>query len=98
LTNALGSATTVAVKRPRLLVRFAWLALTVAVPGCDKPNDQPVLQQEALSAAKDYDHRLDELQERFLKLRVAADRRALMVVLNNWRLTNSGGCTMCVPV
>jgi hypothetical protein len=45
-------------------VRLAWLALTVGVPGCDKPSDQPLLQQEALATAREYDHRLDELQER----------------------------------
>lgn len=61
------------VQRPRSLVRLvapavlpwlvalAWLA---AVPGCDKPNDQPALQQEVLAIARDYDHRLDALQER----------------------------------
>ena len=57
------------VQRPRLLVRLialavlAWLGLAAA-PGCDKPNDQPVLQQEVLATARDYDRRLDELQER----------------------------------
>jgi hypothetical protein len=57
------------VQRPRFLVRLvalavlAWLA-AAAAPGCDKPNDQPALQQEALATAKDYDRRLDALQER----------------------------------
>ena len=55
-------------QRPRFLVRFVALAalawLAAAVPGCDKPNDQPLLQQEALATAGDYDRRLDQLQER----------------------------------
>jgi hypothetical protein len=62
------------VQRPRLFVRsvvrfvvrfgvmaaLAWLAAA----GCDKPNDQPVLQQEVLAIAREYDHRLDALSER----------------------------------
>jgi hypothetical protein len=42
------------------LVTLAWLAGS----GCDRPNDQPALQQEALAIARDYDRRLDELEER----------------------------------
>ncbi len=55
------------VQRPRFLVRLAalaWLGLATASPGCDKPDDQPVLHQELLATAKDYDRRLDELADR----------------------------------
>jgi hypothetical protein len=54
------------VQRPRLLVRSVALAVlaSLAAAGCDKPNDQPVLQQEVLAIAREYDHRLDALQER----------------------------------
>jgi hypothetical protein len=56
------------VQRPRFLVRLVALAvlagLLAAVSGCDKPNDQPLLQQEVLATAKDYDRRLDELARR----------------------------------
>lgn len=57
------------VQRTRLVLRFVALAMLVwlglaAGPGCDKPDDQPALQQEVLAIARDYDHRLDALQER----------------------------------
>lgn len=54
------------VQRPRFLLRFVALAALawLAAAGCDKPNDQPVLQQTALATARIYDRRLDELQER----------------------------------
>jgi len=56
------------VQRPRLLVRLVALAalawLAAAGPGCDRPSDQPVLHQEALATARDYERRLDDLQQR----------------------------------
>jgi hypothetical protein len=55
------------VQRPRLPVRLAalaWLGLAAAVGGCDRPDDRPVLRQEALVTARDYEHRLDDLQQR----------------------------------
>lgn len=66
MTNAPCSATTGPVKRPRLLVRLAVLAALAAAagPGCDRPDDRPALQQEALATAKDHDRRLDQLAER----------------------------------
>lgn len=45
---------------PRSLL---WFALLVA-PACDKPNDQPVLQDEVVATAGSYDSRLDELKHR----------------------------------
>ena len=57
-------------QRPRPLVRavalaaLAWLGLAAAGPGCDRPSDQPVLQREALATAKDYERRLDDLEQR----------------------------------
>ncbi len=43
------------------LVALAGLGLAA---GCDKPNDQPVLQQDVLATAKAYERRLDELSDR----------------------------------
>ncbi|HEX3761116.1 MAG TPA: hypothetical protein VHW23_20615 [Kofleriaceae bacterium] len=51
--------------RPSPLLRLALLAgLGLAAAGCDRPNDQPVLQQELLATAKAYERRLDELSDR----------------------------------
>jgi hypothetical protein len=58
------------VQRARFLVRLvalaalAWLGLAAAASGCDRPDDRPVLRQEALATARDYEHRLDDLQQR----------------------------------
>jgi hypothetical protein len=52
---------------PRSVLRFAllaWLGLAAPASGCDRPQDQPLLQQEVLATARDYDRRLDELQQR----------------------------------
>jgi hypothetical protein len=56
------------VQPPRSVLRLAllaWLGLAApAAAGCAKPHDQPLLQQEVLATAGDYDRRLDELQQR----------------------------------
>jgi hypothetical protein len=69
------------VNRPRLLVRLAVLAAlgVAAGPGCDRPDDRPALQQEALATAKDHDRRLDQLADRADELarRMERHRREL---------------------
>ena len=49
-------------RRVQQLALLAGLGLAAA--GCDTPSDLPVLQQEVLATAKDYDRRLDDLQQR----------------------------------
>ncbi len=63
--------------RPRSLglAALAWLGLAAAAAGCDKPNDQPVLQQEGLATARGYDRRLDELADRAAELDRRLDQR-----------------------
>jgi hypothetical protein len=47
--------------RRAALLAFAGLGLAA---GCDKPNDQPALQQDVLTTARAYERRLDELSDR----------------------------------
>lgn len=57
----------------RVVALVALLAFLVAA-GCEKPNDLPRLQDEAVATAKLYQHRVDELSQRAAAIgpRVAA--------------------------
>jgi hypothetical protein len=51
----------------RLAIHLAaYLAVALAVTGCEKTNDLPRLQEEALATANRYQERLDELSRRIL--------------------------------
>jgi hypothetical protein len=58
LTNARYFATTLVVNHLRLVV------LSVLLAACEKPNDVPRMQDEALALAKSYQDRFDDLAHR----------------------------------
>jgi hypothetical protein len=58
LTNARYFATTLAVNHLRLV------ALSILLAACEKPNDIPRMQDEALALAKSYQDRFDDLAHR----------------------------------